>query len=200
MVRGGRRRWTGRMGKGDGQRRWTERMDKRDGQRRWTKGMGGGDGRRRWAEEMDAAGPKPRETGDAEAGILRMDSAAANRGQESQEAGTKADERLGQEAADGRQGRKTPAQGTGNGELKGSRTLTKGNRNSELEGSETPAKRNRKRRAQGTGNTGKRGETDGSKMSNGQRRSDGHKKRRQQRHKKTAGTRWGSGRQAASCD
>lgn len=137
--------------------------------------MSGRDGRRRWSEEMDAAGPKPRETGDAEAGILRMDSAAANRGQESQEAGTKADERLGQEAADGRQGRKTPAQGTGNGELKGSRTLTKGNRNSELEGSETPAKRNRKRRAQGTGNTGKRGETDGSKMSNGQRRSDGHK-------------------------
>ena len=171
-----------------------------DERRRWAEEMGGGDGRRRWSEEMDAAGPKPRETGDAEAGILRMDSAAANRGQESQEAGTKADERLGQEAADGRQGRKTPAQGTGNGELKGSRTLTKGNRNSELEGSETPAKRNRKRRAQGTGNTGKRGETDGSKMSNGQRRSDGHKKRRQQRHKKTAGTRWGSGRQAASCD
>lgn len=105
--------------------------------------MSGGDGLRRWAEEMDAAGPKPRETGDAEAGILRMDSAAANRGQESQEAGTKADERLGQEAADGRQGRKTPAQGTGNGELKGSRTLTKGNRNSELEGSKTPAKRTR---------------------------------------------------------
>lgn len=118
-------------------------MDKRDGQRRWTKGMSGGDERRGWAEEMDAAGPKPRETGDAEAGILRMDSAAANRGQESQEAGTKADERLGQEAADGRQGRKTPAQGTGNGELKGSRTLTKGNRNSELEGSKTPAKRTR---------------------------------------------------------
>ncbi len=175
-------------------------MDKRDGQRRWAEEMGGGDVRRRCAEEMDAAGPKPRETGDAEAGILRMDGAAANGGQESQEAGTKADERLGQEAADGRQGRKTPAQGTGNGELKGSRTLTKGNRNSELEGSETPVKRNRKRRAQGTGNTGKRGETDGSKMSNGQRRSDGHKKRRQQRHKKTAGTRWGSGRQAASCD
>ena len=87
--------------------------------------MSGGDERRGWAEEMDAAGPKPRETGDAEAGILRMDGAAANGGQESQEAGTKADERLGQEAADGRQGRKTPAQGTGNGELKGSRTLTK---------------------------------------------------------------------------
>lgn len=97
----------------------------------------------RGAEEMDAAGPKPRETGDAEAGILRMDGAAANGGQESQEAGTKADERLGQEAADGRQGRKTPVKGTGNGELKGSRTLTKGNRNSELEGSETPAKRTR---------------------------------------------------------
>ena len=173
-----------------------------DGRRRWAEEMGGGDGRRRWAEEMDAAGPKPRETGDAEAGILRMDSAAANRGQESQEAGTKADERLGQEAADGRQGRKTPAQGTGNGELKGSRTLTKGNRNSELEGSETPAKRNRKRRAQGTGDTGsKRGETDGSKMSNGQRRSGGHKKPMDSSgHKKTAGTRWGSGRQAASCD
>lgn len=147
MVRGGggdgRGGWAKGMDKGDGRRGWTERMDKRDGQRRWTKGMGEGDERRGWAEEMDAAGPKPRETGDAEAGILRMDGAAANGGQESQEAGTKADERLGQEAADGRQGRKTPAQGTGNGELKGSRTLTKGNRNSELEGSETPAKRTR---------------------------------------------------------
>ncbi len=97
----------------------------------------------RWAEEMDAAGPKPRETGDAEAGILRMDGAAANGGQESQEAGTKADERLGQEAADGRQGRKTPAKGTGNGELKGSRTLTKGTENSELKEPKTPTKRTR---------------------------------------------------------
>lgn len=100
--------------------------------------MSGRDGRRRWSEEMDAAGPKPRETGDAEAGILRMDGAAANGGQESQEAGTKADERLGQEAADGRQGRKTPAKGTGNGELKGSRTLTKGTENSELKEPGTP--------------------------------------------------------------
>ena len=89
---------------------------------------------------MDAAGPKPRETGDAEAGILRMDGAAANGGQEGQEAGTKADERLGQEAADGRQGRKTPAQGTGNGELKGSRTLTKGTENGEHKVPGTPVK------------------------------------------------------------
>ncbi len=118
------------------------------GRRRWTGRMGKGDGQRRWAEEMDAAGPKPRETGDAEAGILRMDGAAANGGQESQEAGTKADERLGQEAADGRQGRKTPAKGTGNGELKGSRTLTKGTENSEL--------RNRKRRQKGPGMTSSR--------------------------------------------
>lgn len=47
-------------------------------------------------------------------------------------------------------------------------------------------------------------------MSNGQRRSGGHKKPMDSSghkktmdssgHKKTAGTRWGSGRQAASCD
>ena len=43
---GGRRRWTGRMGKGDGQRRWTERMDGEDGQEGWAKEMDEGDGRR----------------------------------------------------------------------------------------------------------------------------------------------------------
>ena len=155
MVRGaeemdgedGQRGWTKEMDGEDGRRGWARGMGKGDGRRGWAKGMSEGDERKGWAEEMvggdGCGGPKPRETVDAEAGILRMDSAAANRGQESQEAGTKADERLGQEAADGRQGRKTPAQGTGNGELKGSRTLTKGTENSELEGSETPAKRTR---------------------------------------------------------
>lgn len=120
-----------------------EEMDGEDGQRRWTERIDGEDGQEGWAKEMDAAGPKPRETGDAEAGILRMDGAAANGGQESQEAGTKADERLGQEAADGRQGRKTPAKGTGNDELKGSRTLTKVTENSKLKEPKTPTKRTR---------------------------------------------------------
>lgn len=52
MVRGGRRRWTGRMGKGDGQRRWTERIDGEDGQEGWAKEIDEGVGRRGWAKGM----------------------------------------------------------------------------------------------------------------------------------------------------